>query len=54
MNTKQQVVSEFRRTEIVDAARSVFARKGFARGIMDEVRERSGNRKGNYISLLPI
>ncbi len=46
MSTKQQVVSEFRRTEIVDAARSVFARKGFVRGIMDEIAEEAGIAKG--------
>jgi AcrR family transcriptional regulator len=46
MSTKQQVVSEFRRTEIVDAARSVFARRGFVRGIMDEIAEEAGIAKG--------
>src|ERR1019366_6213140 len=46
MKTKQQVVSEFRRTEIVDAARSVFARKGFERGIMDEIAKEAGIAKG--------
>jgi AcrR family transcriptional regulator len=46
MKTKQQVVSEFRRTEIVDAARSVFARKGFVRGIMDQIAKEAGIAKG--------
>ncbi len=46
MKTKQQVVSEFRRTAIVDAARTVFARKGFARGIMDEIAREAGMAKG--------
>jgi AcrR family transcriptional regulator len=46
MKTKQQVVSEFRRTAIVDAARSVFARKGFARGIIDEIANEAGIAKG--------
>jgi TetR/AcrR family fatty acid metabolism transcriptional regulator len=46
MKTKQQVVSEFRRKEIVDAARSVFARKGFANGIMDDVAKEAGVAKG--------
>ena len=46
MKTKRQVVSEFRRTEIVDAARSVFARKGFARGIMDQIAKEAGIAKG--------
>jgi AcrR family transcriptional regulator len=46
MKTKQQVVSEFRRAKIVDAARSIFARKGFARGIMDEIAKEAGIAKG--------
>ncbi len=46
MKTKQQVVSEFRRAEIIDAARSVFARKGFASGIMDEIAQEAGVAKG--------
>src|ERR1039458_7828750 len=46
MNSKQKVVSEFRRTEIIDAARSVFARKGFARGIIDEIAEEARIAKG--------
>ena len=46
MKTKQQVVSEFRRTEIVDAARTVFARRGFASGIMDEIAKEAGVAKG--------
>jgi len=44
--TKQQVVTEFRRTEIVDAARTVFARRGFAFGIMDEIAREAGVAKG--------
>lgn len=46
MQTKQQVVSEFRRTAIIDAARSVFARKGFANGIIDEIANEAGIAKG--------
>lgn len=46
MKTKQQVVSEFRRTAIVNAARSVFARKGFDRGIMDAIAKEAGIAKG--------
>lgn len=46
MKTKQQVVSEFRRLEIIDAARTVFARKGFANGIMDEIAKEAGVAKG--------
>ena len=44
--SKQQVVSEFRRTEIIDAARTVFARHGFALGIMDEIAKEAGIAKG--------
>jgi AcrR family transcriptional regulator len=46
MKTKQQVVSQLRRTEIIDAARKVFARRGFARGIMDEIAKEAGIAKG--------
>jgi AcrR family transcriptional regulator len=46
MKTKQQVVSEFRRTAIVDAARTVFARRGFVRGIMDEIANDAGIAQG--------
>jgi len=46
VRTKQEVVSAFRRTEIIDAARSVFARKGFARGILDEIAREAGIAKG--------
>jgi AcrR family transcriptional regulator len=46
MKTKQQVVSEFRRTSIIDAARSVFARKGFAGSIIDEIANEAGIAKG--------
>lgn len=44
--TKQQVVSEFRRNEILNAARTVFARRGFAAGILDEVAREAGIAKG--------
>ena len=46
MKTKQQVVSEYRRRAIVHAARTVFARKGFSRGIMDEIAKEAGIAKG--------
>jgi TetR/AcrR family transcriptional regulator of autoinduction and epiphytic fitness len=46
MRTKQQVVSEFRRKEIIDAARSVFARRGFTSGIMDQIAKDAGIAKG--------
>lgn len=44
--TKQQVVSEFRRSEILAAARKVFARKGFADGIVDDIAAEAGLAKG--------
>jgi len=46
MKTKQELVSEFRRAEIVDAARTVFARRGFAHGIIDEIATEAGIAKG--------
>ncbi len=46
MKTKQQVVSEFRRTAILDAACTVFARKGYARGILDDIANVAGVAKG--------
>jgi AcrR family transcriptional regulator len=46
MKTKQELVSEFRRNEIVDAARTVFARRGFAHGIIDEIATEAGIAKG--------
>jgi AcrR family transcriptional regulator len=46
MKTKQQVVTEFRRRAILDAARKVFARKGFADGIMDDIAAEAGLAKG--------
>jgi TetR/AcrR family transcriptional regulator of autoinduction and epiphytic fitness len=46
MKTKQQIVTEYRRTEIVDAARSVFARRGYALAIMDEIAREAGIAKG--------
>jgi len=46
MATKRQVVSAFRRSEILRAARGVFARKGFVRGIIDEIAKEAGVAKG--------
>ena len=43
---KQRMVGEFRRNEILSAARRVFARKGFALGIMDEIAREAGIAKG--------
>lgn len=46
MKTKQQVVSEFRRAAILDAARTVFARNGFTGAIMDAIASEAGIAKG--------
>jgi TetR/AcrR family transcriptional regulator of autoinduction and epiphytic fitness len=44
--SKQQIVSEYRRGEIIDAARTVFARRGFEGGTIDEVAREAGIAKG--------
>jgi TetR/AcrR family transcriptional regulator, fatty acid metabolism regulator protein len=44
--TKQEVVSEFRCNEILDAARKTFAKKGFAEATMDEIAAACGLAKG--------
>lgn len=44
--TKHEVVSEFRCAEILDAARKVFAKKGFSESTMDEIAEAAGLAKG--------
>jgi AcrR family transcriptional regulator len=44
--TKQEVVTEFRCTEILDAARKVFAEKGFSETTMEQIAERTGIAKG--------
>jgi len=46
MKTKQQIVGEFRRKEIVDAARSAFARKGFVDTVVDVIAKDAGVAKG--------
>jgi AcrR family transcriptional regulator len=46
IKAKQKLVSEFRRAEIIDAARTVFARRGFAHGIIDEIAKEAGIAKG--------
>jgi AcrR family transcriptional regulator len=44
--TKQDVVSEFRCAEILEAARRTFAGKGFNAATMDEIAETAGVAKG--------
>jgi TetR/AcrR family transcriptional regulator, fatty acid metabolism regulator protein len=44
--TKQEIVSEFRCNEILDAARKTFARKGFTDATMDEIAAACGLAKG--------
>lgn len=46
MKTKQQIVTAFRREAILDAARKVFARNGFAGGIVDEIAAEAELAKG--------
>ncbi len=46
MKTKQQIVTDYRRGEVLDAARTVFARRGYALAIMDEIAKEAGIAKG--------
>ncbi len=44
--TRKDVVTEFREAEILQAARQVFARRGFADASMDEIAQAAGLAKG--------
>jgi AcrR family transcriptional regulator len=44
--SKKDVISEFRCSEILDAARAVFARKGFKDATVDDIAEAAGVAKG--------
>ena len=44
--TKKDVVSEFRHSALLDAARHVFGRRGFADASVDEIARRAGVAKG--------
>lgn len=44
--SKRDVVAEFRRGEILDAARHVFASRGFAAATVDEIAKQAGIAKG--------
>jgi AcrR family transcriptional regulator len=46
VKSKADLVAEFRSAEIMDAARDVFARKGFSETTMDDIAEAAGLAKG--------
>ena len=46
ISPKQQVVAKFRQSEILAAARSVFARKGFEAALVDDIAAEAGIAKG--------
>ena len=51
--TKQDLVSEFRSEEILEAARKIFARKGFASATMDEIADAAELAKGTLYLYFP-
>ena len=51
--TKQEVLSEFRCSEILEAARSVFAKKGFAQATVEEIAEAAEVAKGTLYLYFP-
>ena len=51
--TKQQVVTEFRRAEILEAARTVFAGKGFEAATIDDIAHAAGVAKGTLYLYYP-
>ena len=51
--TKQQVVTEFRRAEILDAARTVFASNGFDTATVDDIALAAGVAKGTIYLYYP-
>src|SRR5580704_4240762 len=44
--TKQDVLSEFRKSELLSAARTVFARRGFHEATIDDIAREAGVAKG--------
>ena len=44
--TKHEVVCDFRRAAILDSARRIFSRKGFAAALVDDIAEEAGIAKG--------
>ena len=51
--TKKEVVAEFRSKTILDAARAVFARKGFAAALVDDIADEAGIAKGTVYLYFP-
>jgi AcrR family transcriptional regulator len=51
--TKKDIVSEFRCSEILSAARGVFAEKGFNSATMDDIAEAAGVAKGTIYLYFP-
>ena len=51
--SKHTVVTEFRCSEILDAARKVFARRGFGGATVDEIAEAAGVAKGTLYLYFP-
>jgi AcrR family transcriptional regulator len=51
--TKKDVLTEFRHVEILDAARRVFARRGFTEASMEEISQVAGVAKGTLYLYYP-
>jgi AcrR family transcriptional regulator len=51
--TKKEVVQQFRTSEILDAAKAVFASEGFANATVDEIADRAGVAKGTVYVYFP-
>ena len=51
--TKQEVLSQFRCSEILEAARVVFAKKGFSRSTVEDIAEAAGVAKGTLYLYFP-
>ncbi len=54
VRTKQQVVAEFRCSEILQAARKVFSKRGFRDASVGRYRRRRGRRQGHHLQLFPF
>ncbi len=51
--TKKEAVAEFRTKTILEAARAVFARKGFAAALVDDIADEAGIAKGTVYLYFP-